>query len=264
MSRRPPRSCLLIDCLGFPPYIREMYESYANALAGVCDVVALVHRPGRMWMAEPDVPAIVLSDDDIFRSFAHRKDMPASVQLGNNDLKLIAGVRRMPDYELFLKLEDDVLCTRDLRESISVMLEAAQTCDLLTSFMTPYAPQPQWDWWESIQPPEGIAFDLESQGWRSFHPLMAVSRAFFEHYANRLEQGWIGHYEVLMPTLARRDGFTVKDAAHTLTPLTQYPQFGAISVAGLDMSVPLFIHPVKGRDTAIRMRELLAAHWSGV
>lgn len=91
------RACLLIDCLGFPPYVREMYEDYALALQGVCDVIALVHRPGRMWMADLDVPSIVLSDDDIFRSFPHGKKLSHSIQLGNNDLKLIAGIRRLPD-----------------------------------------------------------------------------------------------------------------------------------------------------------------------
>lgn len=155
------------------------------------------------------------------------------------------------------------MCTGNLRTSISVMLEAARNVDLLTSFMTPYTPLPEWEWWASIEPPEGIALDIETQGWRSFHPLMAVSRAFIEHYANRLAQGWRGHYEALMPTLARRDGFTVNDAAKTHPRLTQYPQFGAVRITGLDVSVPLFIHPVKGRDAANRMSDLLAAHWSG-
>lgn len=252
------RICLFVDTLGFKPYARELFTAYVSALRGTCDVIALIHKPPHMWLATPDVDHVMLGDHDIFSGFRHFKADTGNWMAGNNDLKLIAGVKARPEYDLYLKIEEDVLCTGDLVRAFNLLIETARGTALTASYILPYARNPDWMWWNTLQAPAHVDFDMETQAMRSFFPLMAASKDFLQAYESFLTQGWCGHYEVLMPTFAKLHGFSTADLAETSPPLTHFPQFSALEVTELETITPLFVHPVKTRMARTGILEQLA------
>lgn len=249
------RICLFFDCLGFSRDAREQFSTYALALAGICDVVALIHKPLHMNLTPPDIDHVMLEDSDIFDSFPHGKADPRLVVPGNCDLKLIAGARARPNHEIYLRIEEDVWCTGDLLRAFELMIGIACTCDLAASYVMSHDEDPDWMWWPSLQAPDSTPLEKEAQGVRAFFPLMSVSQRFLRAYEQHLAAGWRGHYETLMPTLADIGGFVTTDLAQTTPALTQFPQFALFEVTELEKSIPLFVHPVKSQQARLAMRK---------
>ena len=81
--------------------------------------------------------------------------------------------------------------------------------DLLTTTVYSREATPDWPWWRSAASPDRVA----ASGWlRAFHPVMRISRRLIACYAEEMaDPAWEGHYEFLLPTIARHHGLTVED-----------------------------------------------------
>lgn len=81
--------------------------------------------------------------------------------------------------------------------------------DLLTTTLMFRHEQPKWPWWRGAAAPAGVP----QERWvRSLNPLMRLTRPLLDAYATAgADPAWQGHYEFVLPTVAREAGLTVED-----------------------------------------------------
>lgn len=84
--------------------------------------------------------------------------------------------------------------------------------DLLCAHLAPYAMSPHWNWWrlEYRGPPPRVRIP-DHRLLRAFLPVMRLSAAALDEVYRRQRGGWVGHSEVLIPTLLRHYGYTLRD-----------------------------------------------------
>lgn len=81
--------------------------------------------------------------------------------------------------------------------------------DLLATTLNPQGRDPAWAFWPGAVHPSSVPDTLRT---RSFLPLFRVSRRLLDAYCRALSNGgWKGHYEFLVPTVARAAGLTMED-----------------------------------------------------
>ncbi|MDX8534059.1 hypothetical protein RFM41_22165 [Mesorhizobium sp. VK25A] len=85
------------------------------------------------------------------------------------------------------------------------------SADLLTTTLNTRRRDPRWAFWNSANGP-----CPKSRFTRAFMPIMRVSRRFIGTYEEALSTGkWSGHYEFLVPTIARVHGLRIEDIGGT-------------------------------------------------
>src|SRR5208282_3463950 len=72
--------------------------------------------------------------------------------------------------------------------------------DLLTTTLTSFVDDPDWEHWESA----GAPTTVDAAGWHhDFHPIMRLSQRFMRAYVSQmLSPAWRGHHEFTIPTVA--------------------------------------------------------------
>lgn len=133
--------------------------------------------------------------------------------------RLVPGSCHLPLLWLSLKLkhkwfwflEDDVVYTGKWSGLIDDV--AGDKSDLLCSHIASYRDIPNWSWWATLKAPAAAV--------QNSNPLTIVTKAFFPVYrvsARALlkvldyqRSGWAGHMEVLVPTILKYVGYTIRD-----------------------------------------------------
>ncbi|MBI3299298.1 MAG: hypothetical protein HYZ75_14115 [Elusimicrobia bacterium] len=114
---------------------------------------------------------------------------------------------REHEYERYWFIEYDVRFKGDWADFFRYF-EAGNE-DLLTSRMRTYPDFPVWPWWKTLAHPRenvdrGLLVSSLNVIWRiSLPALKAIDAAH--------RDGWVGHHEVLIPTLLQRAGFSMRD-----------------------------------------------------
>lgn len=86
---------------------------------------------------------------------------------------------------------------------------ADNDADLLTTTLVPRTESAGWYWWQTARTPDHVR---PEHVYRAFLPLTRVSRRLAQQYVRRMnEEGWAGHYEFTIPTVALLSGMTVED-----------------------------------------------------
>ncbi|TPN89443.1 hypothetical protein FJ988_00550 [Mesorhizobium sp. CU3] len=84
---------------------------------------------------------------------------------------------------------------------------SSNDADLLTTTINTRRRDPRWTFWDSANGP-----CRKSLFTRAFLPIMRVSRRLLDVYEEALSTGeWSGHYEFLVPTIARARGLRIED-----------------------------------------------------
>jgi len=236
-----PDVCLFFDAYYIDDFVLANFHAYERAAADICDIRLLFHDRGE---DTPDLPkqSLVVTDQDIFGAIPQSKSRGDLIP-GNAELKTLAGARRMPGYDCYLSIEYDVLCTRDMRQVLTRLLDVSRGDDVALSYLNSRDPASQWVWWAGLHGPDGAPPVAACFG--SFLPVVMYSRTFISVYEAALADGWRGHAETLVPTIARRHGLRVLDISRCDPPFTAYPQFKIHPVEGLSEGWPDFIHPIK-------------------
>jgi hypothetical protein len=107
------------------------------------------------------------------------------------------------NYDYYWLIEYDVRFSGDWR----FFFESFQDieADLLTCRMWNYFDKPSWYWWRCIWHPKHF-ISLENR-LSSFNPIYRISNPALRHLHQSHLDGWVGHYEVLVPTLLYGNGF---------------------------------------------------------
>lgn len=238
------RICLLFGAHRIDEFTLAQFAAYSRASAGLCDAVFVLHIPGGPLPLLPQ-PALALDDAAIFDGVPCLKAQARRLVPGGMELKVLAAMERLPAYEQFLFVEYDVFALGDLRATMAALIAFAEGADLAGSFLRTATRSPDWMWWSSLIPPPGVLLAPEDRH-RAFLPIAVYSRPFLNTVRQALLDGWQGHHEALLPTLARLHGMVLKDLNRQRPRFTAMPQFDVHAPSGLDHAeLPRFIHPVK-------------------
>lgn len=125
---------------------------------------------------------------------------------GSNHFPLILFKRQHPEYTGFWVIEYDVHFNGDWTPLFDRY--SADKADFCSCHIRTYQEEPLWHWWlldhrtEHVPLPERL---------RSFNPIYKISARALEAVDTWLRNGWLGHHEVLLPTLLHKHDFKVLD-----------------------------------------------------
>lgn len=125
---------------------------------------------------------------------------------GYGHLPTILFADQYPHYQNFWVIEYDVRFSGDWATFFDHFMDVE--ADLLTTVMRSYSEDPEWELWELSSPTTSIPLEDRHAG---FHPFFRISRRAVRFLLQAHQEGWEGHYEVLMPTLLRQNGYDVHD-----------------------------------------------------
>lgn len=127
---------------------------------------------------------------------------------GNEDGLLISAMDRLPGYDWYWYIEYDMAFSGDWRTLFSAM--EASDADLLAVNMIRHDHIPNWPLWKSIEIPQG--HELPTSSWvRAHFAITRLSRRLPEALIPVYKQGWNGHAESLLATLAEQHGLRIED-----------------------------------------------------
>jgi hypothetical protein len=154
-----------------------------------------------------------LKDKTIFpftyETLMEMKYLPIGANMvpGSNHFPLLKFFQHHPEFDQYWLIEDDVRFTGDW-SSFFIHFSKADH-DFLSTHLRHYEQEPQWAWWASLwHPNETFA---PGRRIRSFNPIYRISRRGLEFIHTALLAYWIGHHEVLLPTLLYHNGFSIAD-----------------------------------------------------
>ncbi len=125
---------------------------------------------------------------------------------GHTHFPLLSYCQQNPDYERYWLIEDDVRFTG--RWNVVFDFFKSQPHDFVTSHIRSRSEEPNWCWWGSLRTAE---IQDDSSMVRSFNVAYRLSRTAVETLSSAHRSGWVGHQEVLIPTLFRKRGLTMLD-----------------------------------------------------
>jgi hypothetical protein len=126
---------------------------------------------------------------------------------GSTHFPVLQYFREFPKFRYYWVIEDDVRYTGDWRHFFSFF--NAYDHDLITSHIRRFEDEPDWPWWNSLSH-NGEKVSRPDR-LRSFNPIYRISGRALSFIHDALSQKWIGHHEVLMPTLLNDNGYTLLD-----------------------------------------------------
>jgi hypothetical protein len=116
---------------------------------------------------------------------------------GNNDLLFLYLAKKLPNYSYYWFLEYDVAFSGSW-ERLFFQLNSCDA-DLLGTNLVPRSHDPHWNWWSTLETSEKLDIEEELRG---FFPIVRISSKLLETVHIKYKQGWSGHFEVLLPTIA--------------------------------------------------------------
>lgn len=199
---------------------------------------------------------------DIFTELGYNPLINSSLD-GSSYFPLLKYFREHPNYDYYWYIEDDVYCLMGWDNFFKIFLTENIDCDFLTSHIRDHNQEPDWCWWKSLTFKSSIISDDVKI--RSFNPLFRISRNALCFIDQCLSIGWQGHFEVLLPTLLKINGFSIAEFGgvgkyvlpgcenrfYTSTDICRNGSIGNGSmrfrpvISKAEMRLPLIYHPVK-------------------
>jgi hypothetical protein len=127
---------------------------------------------------------------------------------GNCHLTLLDFFKRYPDFQYYWVIEYDVMFSGHWGVLFGAFAE--RQADFLASHIRSHQEEPGFYFWNSIADPADAT--LPSRGLiRAFCPVQRLSRRALQFLELKAQEGWIGHFEGLVPTLLERHGYALED-----------------------------------------------------
>jgi len=127
-------------------------------------------------------------------------------QLSNKKLSILKFFLEHQDYDYYWYIEYDVRYSGKWSQFFNNFNN--NDSDLITSYLRSYKEEPRWLLWYLNHTELTIP---ESERIRSFNPVMRISNKALTYLHESFLDGWIGHLEVLIPTLLHNNGFELED-----------------------------------------------------
>ncbi|MDR6784088.1 hypothetical protein ABIE26_002523 [Pedobacter africanus] len=129
---------------------------------------------------------------------------------GSNHFPILKFHLDNPNYDYYWCIEDDIVFNGEWSSFFNQVTKKVEY-DFISCFITRYEDRinQDWEWWSNFSK-TGEEINLNNLI-MSFNPIYSISNRAAKFLNQSLKDGWVGHHEVLMPTLLFLNKFKIKD-----------------------------------------------------
>ena len=181
------------------------FHALEQSLQGMADVYFAYHQQGDVLpVSLQNIENLFVFTSDVLNELGYTPIEKGKLVPGSNHFPLL---KFFKDYDYYWLVEDDVRFSGEWKDFFGSF--ASCTSDFLSSVIETKAENPTWYWWTSLK--TGNEVIAEEKLLKSFNPIYRLSSQALACIDAHLRIGWMGHYEVLLPTLLYNKGFLLED-----------------------------------------------------
>lgn len=184
------------------------FHALEQSLQGMADVYFAYHQQGDVLpVSLQNIENLFVFTSDVLNELGYTPIEKGKLVPGSNHFPLLKFFKENQCYDYYWLVEDDVRFSGDWKDFFDSF--ASSTSDFLSSVIETKAENPTWYWWTSLK--TGNEVIAEEKLLKSFNPIYRLSSQALACIDAHLRIGWMGHYEVLLPTLLYNKGFLLED-----------------------------------------------------
>ena len=184
------------------------FHALEQSLQGKADVYFAYHQQGDVLpVSLQNIENLFVFTSDVLNELGYTPIEKGKLVPGSNHFPLLKFYKENQGYDYYWLVEDDVRFSSEWKDFFGSF--ASCTSDFLSSVIETKAENPTWYWWTSLK--TGNEVIAEEKLLKSFNPIYRLSRQALACIDAYLRIGWMGHYEVLLPTLLYNKGFLLED-----------------------------------------------------
>ena len=184
------------------------FHALEQYLQGKADVYFAYHQQGDVLpVSLQNIENLFVFTSDVLNELGYTPIEKGKLVPGSNHFPLLKFFKENQCYDYYWLVEDDVRFSGDWKDFFDSF--ASSTSDFLSSVIETKAENPTWYWWTSLK--TGNEVIAEEKLLKSFNPIYRLSSQALACIDAHLRIGWMGHYEVLLPTLLYNKGFLLED-----------------------------------------------------
>ena len=176
------------------------------------DVYYVYHQQGGILpVSLQNIKHLFTFSSDILFELGYTPIEEGRLVPGSNHFPLLKFFKENSDYDYYWLVEDDVSFSGEWNIFFDSFLK--NNADFLSSFIETREENPNWFWWSYLKTAnDNVAKDKLL---KSFNPICRLSHQALACIDEHLSNGWMGHHEVLLPTLLYNKGFSIEDFGGT-------------------------------------------------
>ena len=184
------------------------FHALEQSLQGKADVYFAYHQQGDVLpVSLQNIENLFVFTSDVLNELGYTPIEKGKLVPGSNHFPLLKFFKENQCYDYYWLVEDDVRFSGEWKDFFGSF--ASCTSDFLSSVIETKAENPNWYWWTSLK--AGNEVITEEKLLKSFNPIYRLSSQALACIDAHLRIGWMGHYEVLLPTLLYNKGFLLED-----------------------------------------------------
>lgn len=184
------------------------FYALEQSLQGMADVYFAYHQQGDVLpVSLQNVENQFVFTSDVLKELGYTPIERGKLVPGSNHFPLLKFYKENQGYDYYWLVEDDVRFSGEWKDFFGSF--ASCTSDFLSSVIETKAENPTWCWWTCLK--TGNEVIAEEKLLKSFNPIFRLSSQALVCIDAHLRIGWMGHYEVLLPTLLYNKGFLLED-----------------------------------------------------
>lgn len=184
------------------------FHALEQSLQGKADVYFAYHQQGDVLpVSLQNIENLFVFTSDVLKELGYTPIERGKLVPGSNHFPLLKFYKENQGYDYYWLVEDDVRFSGEWKDFFGSF--ASCTSDFLSSVIETKAENPTWCWWTCLK--TGNEVIAEEKLLKSFNPIFRLSSQALACIDAHLRIGWMGHYEVLLPTLLYNKGFLLED-----------------------------------------------------
>ena len=184
------------------------FHALEQSLQGMADVYFAYHQQGDVLpVSLQNIENLFVFTSDVLNELGYTPIEKGKLVPGSNHFPLLKFFKENQCYDYYWLVEDDVRFSGEWKDFFGSF--ASCTSDFLSSVIETKAENLTWYWWTSLK--TGNEVIAEEKLLKSFNPIYRLSSQALACIDAHLRIGWMGHYEVLLPTLLYNKGFLLED-----------------------------------------------------
>ena len=184
------------------------FHALEQSLQGKADVYFAYHQQGDVLpVSLQNIENLFVFTSDVLKELGYTPIERGKLVPGSNHFPLLKFYKENQGYDYYGLVEDDVRFSGEWKDFFGSF--ASCTSDFLSSVIETKAENPTWYWWTSLK--TGNEVIAEEKLLKSFNPIYRLSSQALVCIDAHLRIGWMGHYEVFLPTLLYNKGFLLED-----------------------------------------------------
>ena len=150
--------------------------------------------------------------DKVLRNMGYTP-LTKNILPGSNHFGLLSFFKQFSNYSYYWYIEDDVYYNGSWESFFQYFEDNKIEVSFISSYVKDFCEEPLWTWWSAIEyRGANILNTIKS---KSFNPIYRISNDALYLLNKKLTQGWMGHHEVVIPTLLKRNGMQIRDFGGT-------------------------------------------------